>query len=56
MCLRELVLGLPIEQPAIRPGLALRYWDEIYLSPGDLARELDDGRAEVVRGERADVF
>jgi len=37
LCLRDLVLGEHLGQPEIRPGVALRYWDELYLEPGEVA-------------------
>ena len=33
LCLRDVVLGEPLAPPVIRPGHALRYWDEIYVEP-----------------------
>jgi carbamoyl-phosphate synthase large subunit len=39
MCLRDLVLGEQLPQPEIRPGYALRYWDEVFLEPGDYSAD-----------------
>ncbi len=38
LCLRDLVLEEPIVPPTIRPGWSLRYWNEIYLAPGECGR------------------
>ena len=35
LALRDLVLHEAPASPAIRPGYAFRYWDEIYLEPGE---------------------
>lgn len=35
MTLRDVVRGETLEPPAIRSGFAMRYWDEIYLDPGE---------------------
>jgi carbamoyl-phosphate synthase large subunit len=37
LALRDLVLGESPDPPTIRPGYAFRYWDEIYLEPGQYA-------------------
>lgn len=34
MALRDFVLGEPVPAPVIRPGIALRYWEETYLDAG----------------------
>jgi carbamoyl-phosphate synthase large subunit len=38
LCLRDLVLGEAIAPPRVRPGWSLRYWNEIYLAPGEYER------------------
>lgn len=45
LCLRDLVLGEPLARPEVRPGWSLRYWDEVYLAPEDVARMRSEGRA-----------
>jgi carbamoyl-phosphate synthase large subunit len=37
MCLRDRVLGEQLEEPLIRHGVALRYWDEVYLESHEYA-------------------
>jgi carbamoyl-phosphate synthase large subunit len=49
LCLRELVLGERLGQPELRLGVALRYWDELYLEPGEAATP---GTEKVARGGR----
>lgn len=56
MALRDLVLGELLTHPVIRPGYAFRYWDEIYLEPGQYAggeAALSQGGA---KGTRSDNF
>jgi carbamoyl-phosphate synthase large subunit len=48
MCLRDVVLGQSLPRPEIRAGYAFRYWDEIYLEPGEYAA----GEAALRHGER----
>lgn len=38
LCLRDLVAKEDLPAPEIRPGRALRYWDEIYLGPDEVPR------------------
>jgi carbamoyl-phosphate synthase large subunit len=38
LCLRDLVLGETLAAPQINPGVALRFWDEVYLSPAERDR------------------
>jgi len=33
--MRDAIHGVPLSQPEVGPGYALRYWDEIYLKPGE---------------------
>jgi carbamoyl-phosphate synthase large subunit len=56
LCLRDLVLEQPIPPPRIVPGWSLRYWDEVYVAPDELAELRARGRAAGVRGRRADGF
>lgn len=37
MVFQHLSLGEPIRQPALRPGVVLRYWNEVYLPDVDFA-------------------
>lgn len=56
LALRDLVLEEPLTPPAIRPGYAFRYWDEIYLEPGQYAggeAAFDQGGP---KGTRSDNF
>jgi carbamoyl-phosphate synthase large subunit len=43
LCLRDLVLAEAISAPQITPGVALRFWDEVYLSPAERGRMADEG-------------
>ncbi|MDQ6859632.1 MAG: ATP-grasp domain-containing protein [Verrucomicrobiota bacterium] len=36
MAMRDHALGLPVPKPLVRPGIALRFWDEIYLGADGL--------------------
>lgn len=54
LCLRDAVLGETVGQPPIRPGFALRYWDEVYLGPAALPQAPDGGHLEVERGTIVD--
>lgn len=54
LCLREFVLGERLEPPVIRDGWALRYWDEIYLEPEEVAGP--GGRRVGRSGSRDDLF
>jgi carbamoyl-phosphate synthase large subunit len=56
LCLRDLVLGEPLEVPAVRRGWALRYWDEVYLTEGECAALGRDGRVEGPVGRKAEDF
>ncbi len=38
LCLRDLVLDEALPAPAVRPGVALRFWDEVYLTPEECER------------------
>ncbi len=33
MALREYALAAPVPKPLVRPGIALRFWEEVYLAP-----------------------
>ncbi len=58
LCLRDLVLGEELTAPAVRPGVALRFWDEVYLSPEERDR-MRTGAPEGLpgpMGTRADDF
>jgi carbamoyl-phosphate synthase large subunit len=48
LCLRDLVLGEAVSAPLVRPGVALRFWDEVYLSPEERDR-MREGAPEGVR-------
>lgn len=57
LCLRDLVLREPLPPPTVRPGWSLRYWNEIYLGPGELAPDGGpDRRAAGRRGSTVDDF
>jgi carbamoyl-phosphate synthase large subunit len=56
LCLRDLVLRQPVQAPEIRPGWALRYWDEIYVAADECAELRSSGRAAGIRGQKADAF
>ncbi|HET6437215.1 MAG TPA: ATP-grasp domain-containing protein [Anaeromyxobacter sp.] len=47
LCLRDLILGEEVTAPTIRPGAALRFWDELYLSPDEQERMGSGERASV---------
>ncbi|GAB4527835.1 MAG: ATP-grasp domain-containing protein [Amphiplicatus sp.] len=38
MCLRAILLGEPVRQPAIEPAVILRHWDETLVRPAELAQ------------------
>jgi carbamoyl-phosphate synthase large subunit len=56
MCLRDEVLGEELPRPEVRPGVVLRYWDELYLGPDEVARASSPTPPEGPRGTRADDF
>jgi carbamoyl-phosphate synthase large subunit len=56
LCLRDLILGEPLSQPEVRPGYALRYWDEIYLEPRDCATDAPHPPDFATRGRTVDDF
>ena len=57
LCLRDLVLEEAIPPPSVRAGWSLRYWDEIYLAPGEMeARRPGAGSAAGRVGSRVDDF
>lgn len=56
LCLRDLVLGETIPRPEVRPGFALRFWDELYVSPEDCAAVKAGGELAGRRGVREDDF
>ncbi len=56
LCLRDLVLGEPLARPEVRPGWSLRYWDEVYLEPGEVERLRAEGRASGPVGTLRDAF
>ncbi len=47
LCLRDLVLGEALSAPEITPGVALRFWDEVYLSPAERERLRSEARSGV---------
>jgi carbamoyl-phosphate synthase large subunit len=49
LCLRDLVLEEAVTAPSVRPGHALRFWDEVYVTPEEQAR-LGGGAADGVAG------
>jgi carbamoyl-phosphate synthase large subunit len=56
MCLRDVVIGEALPTPEIRPGYALRYWDEIYLEPGDYPADPTEPNAFEPCGGKLDDF
>ncbi len=56
LCLRDAVLEQPLPEPRIRPGWSLRYWDEVYVSPEELAELRARGEATGVRGRKGEGF
>jgi carbamoyl-phosphate synthase large subunit len=58
LCLRDLVLEEDVRAPAIRPGHALRFWDEIYVTPEEQAQLRADAASGAPgrRGTRRDDF
>lgn len=51
MCLRELVYEETLAPPEIRPGLALRYWNEVILEPEDYGAPAAGGWSGLPRGK-----
>ncbi len=56
MCIRDVVLGETLAPPRVRPGWALRYWDEVYLTPEDGARLRAEGRGAGPGGSKIGDF
>jgi carbamoyl-phosphate synthase large subunit len=56
MCLRDLILEETLLPPEVRPGYALRYWDEIYLEPGEYPTDPRQPHVFEARGKKADDF
>jgi carbamoyl-phosphate synthase large subunit len=56
LCLRDAVLEQPLPEPRIRAGWSLRYWDEVYVSPEELAELRARGEAAGVRGTKGAGF
>jgi carbamoyl-phosphate synthase large subunit len=56
MCLRDLILEETLPPPEVRPGYALRYWDEIYLEPGEYPTDPTRPHVFGARGKKADDF
>lgn len=56
LCLRDLILGERLSQPDVRPGYALRYWDEIYLEPGEYPADPTRPHAFEACGSKVDNF
>jgi carbamoyl-phosphate synthase large subunit len=56
MCLRDVVLGETLSPPTVRHGYALRYWDEIYLEPGEYGVDPAMAHANGPRGRKVDDF
>ncbi len=52
LCVRDLVLGESVSRPQVRPGWSLRFWDEVYLSPEDVARMRAEGGRSGSTGTR----
>jgi carbamoyl-phosphate synthase large subunit len=48
MVFEHVCLGLPVQQPAVRPGVVLRYWNEVHLAGADFA-SLRNGAADTGR-------
>jgi carbamoyl-phosphate synthase large subunit len=55
MCLRDHVLGEQLEEPVIRHGTALRYWDEVYLESHEYA-PIPGGRRTGRSGQTDGLF
>jgi carbamoyl-phosphate synthase large subunit len=59
MAFEHACLGRPIEQPAVRPGVVLRYWNEIHLPGADFAsvrsEDVENGRQIVLPSPRERV-
>ena len=56
MCLRDVVRGERLRPPEIRSGFALRYWDEIYLEPGEYPTDPGQPWAFRPSGRKVDNF
>ena len=56
LCLRDLVLEETIPTPKVRPGVALRYWDEVYVERDEYARLVRSGEVVEPRSEKVDNF
>jgi carbamoyl-phosphate synthase large subunit len=61
MAIRDYVLNEPVPRPAITPGIALRYWDEVYLAPdgssaGSAVRPVDAGQMRSFSTAEADEW
>lgn len=51
LCLRELVYEEALSPPEVRPGLALRYWNEVILAPQDYDSPEAGGWSGLPRGK-----
>ncbi len=56
MCLRDVIHGEPLSQPEVSPGYAFRYWDEIYLKPGEYPADPAQPHPLEPGGTKADNF
>ena len=56
MCLRDVVLEESLSPHAVRPGFALRYWDEIYLEPGECSVDVELPDQPGRRGTKIEGF
>jgi carbamoyl-phosphate synthase large subunit len=56
LCLRDLVLGERLAAPEVRPGWALRYWDEVYVSEEEIARMRERRAISGPVGRKGDDF
>ncbi len=56
LCLRDVILGETKLATEIRPGIALRYWDEIYLATDEFIQLCERGHVGSLRSKRLDAF
>ncbi len=56
LCLRDVVLGEHVQAPEIRPGWAFRYWNEVYVTPDEVARVRERGSISGPLGEEREDF
>jgi carbamoyl-phosphate synthase large subunit len=56
LCLRDLVLEETVPTPNVRPGVALRYWDEVYVERDEYTRLVQNGEVVEPSSEKVDSF